>query len=156
EGEAMRPLCIQHANGARFCAIAADHVPLPDVDLGSRNPRDVILGQTQCLRQHPAVQPAHPVAQAECSVLSIQSVIEGKDGVARPPAATASAPRNSRRFVSVIMHPPLSGWSFLHLSWSSNARTEIHSSDELVLPVPAAASDRSMKCLKVSFARPRS
>ena len=50
------------------------------------------------------------------------------------------------------MHPPLSGFSVLHLSPSSNAATKIHSSDELVLLVPAPTSDGSLRCRSLVLA----
>ena len=40
------------------------------------------LGRPRALREHPRIQSAHPVAESKRSVLSIQSIIEGKDGVA--------------------------------------------------------------------------
>jgi len=79
----MRPRCIQYVNSASFRAIATDHVALPDVNLGGRNFGCGVFRQTQRLREHPRIQSAHPVAESERSVLAIQTIIEGKDGVAR-------------------------------------------------------------------------
>src|SRR3979490_2848495 len=83
ERKKMCPRCIQYVNGASFRAIASDHVTLPDVNLSGRNFGDGVFGQTECLREHRRIQSAHPVAESERSVLSIQTVVEGKDGVAR-------------------------------------------------------------------------
>src|ERR1700693_3355 len=79
----MRPLSTQHLDGLGFCAVAPDHVSLPDIDLRGWNLGHDLFWQTQDLREHPGIQSAHPVAEAECSVLAIQSIVESENGVAR-------------------------------------------------------------------------
>ena len=79
----MRPRSIQHVRGIGLRAVAPDHLSLPDVNLTGRHLGHGVFRHAEYLRQHSRVQPAHPVTKTKCAVLPIQSIVKGKNRVAR-------------------------------------------------------------------------
>ena len=80
---AMRALVVEHLLGARLRRVAPDDLALSDIGLGRRELGDDFLRQAGHLRDHPGIEPADPVAQAERAVLGIEPIVEGKHRVAR-------------------------------------------------------------------------
>src|SRR5215510_1454851 len=73
---------IEYLHGLGFCTVALDHLALFDINLRRRDPACNVLWQTQCLRKECRIQSAYPIAQAKCSVLCVQAIIEREDGMA--------------------------------------------------------------------------
>src|SRR5579863_437627 len=83
ETEAVRARGIKHFFGPRLRTVEGDDLALHDVGLAARNLEHAAFRRSEGAVEQCSIEAAHPIADAERTVLGIKSVVESEYGVER-------------------------------------------------------------------------